>query len=400
MVSTDTDAIMLVPGLFGFDRVTPDLPGFNARATPISYFDQVADRLHDATGIASNRILVHRTLPTGPLAFRVKSLYEHVEQVIEGRAGYDPAQRVHLIGHSTGGLDVRLLVNGKFVWPGGPAGDKRLSLLSRLGSVVSISAPHHGTPIARRCQGAMEMLIPELFLLSALAKYEEQTGVRPSGQAVFAQARLLRAALSAPGRARIIPRPPSSEPEPLSMFLDTVVNDRVLIHELTPYAMARLNATIRGGETTKIRDIVTVAPPPALEAPWHPVRGLQRALYASAFTLTRPAFDERKPFPAFEGWIGAEERRLETDDASDGIVPAWSQVSDGKAAAIVAGDHLDVVGHFASRRFAGVTLFNSGASFDDERFDELWRTVSRFISDKRLGREPSRSIPRPPVPEA
>ncbi len=53
--------------------------------------------------------------------------------------------RVHLVGHSTGGVDVRLLAS-----PGArlPCDDAALAWLPRLASVTTMSTPHYGTPLA------------------------------------------------------------------------------------------------------------------------------------------------------------------------------------------------------------------------------------------------------------
>ena len=39
---------------------------------------------------------------------------------------------------------------------------------------------------------------------------------------------------------------------------------------------------------------------------------------------------------------------------------------DGTAAAILEGDHLDVVGHFDSEKPSGTMVFKAGANFDDD----------------------------------
>jgi hypothetical protein len=53
--------------------------------------------------------------------------------------------------------------------------------------------------------------------------------------------------------------------------------------------------------------------------------------------------------------------------ASDGVVPARSQTLDGKAAGIVVGDHLDVVGSFDGGN--GVNVMRSGANFSGRDFE-------------------------------
>ena len=50
--------------------------------------------------------------------------------------------------------------------------------------------------------------------------------------------------------------------------------------------------------------------------------------------------------------------------------------AEGRAAGIVLGDHLDVIGHYES---VGATFLRSGSHFDDQRFRTLWEQVGRCI---------------------
>ena len=69
MVLHESDAVVLVPGMFGFDA-------FGDGAERISYFDRVVDRLAKQTELERNRFFVHKPAPTGPLWVRVASLYQ------------------------------------------------------------------------------------------------------------------------------------------------------------------------------------------------------------------------------------------------------------------------------------------------------------------------------------
>jgi hypothetical protein len=86
--------------------------------------------------------------------------------------------------------------------------------------------------------------------------------------------------------------------------------------------------------------------------------------------------------PVPEGpWIGAA-RVPVTATSNDGIVPAWSQTLDGRAAGLVLGDHLDVIGHSQA---AGATFMRSGSGFDESRFRALWGAVARKLRDGAPG---------------
>src|SRR5438874_5083011 len=131
------DVVVLVPGLLGFTR----FGGFY-------YF---ADRL-----IAVLRGLLEEplgypvpvvpvmTLPADNLGNRQAELLQNLTGVCGKLAG---VQRLHLIGHSTGGVDAQLLACTKSF--DGHAWDKKANAVrKKIRSVVTISAPHYGTVLA------------------------------------------------------------------------------------------------------------------------------------------------------------------------------------------------------------------------------------------------------------
>ena len=67
---------------------------------------------------------------------------------------------------------------------------------------------------------------------------------------------------------------------------------------------------------------------------------------------------------------------------SRGIVPTLSQVW-AELGGVVVGDHLDVVGQYphahGGERFSG--WMDSGAGFDDARFETLWRSIASRIAE-------------------
>lgn len=381
MRQSHRDTVVLVPGLFGFGR-------FGKPPHAINYFDQVSARITEYTGWPQERIVVHEPPPTGALVWRVRSLYERIRTLIdEGLPSGASAGTIHLVGHSTGGCDIRLLLNEHYNWPDSPTAQERARFIARIGAVVTLSSPLQGTPIARRLRGAMEAGIPALFVLSILGKQGKQVRLRAqfTGAARMvlqtARSQSVNEGLQSLVRATL----PDETVEDVTAFLDKIVVDHELIHDLTVFAMHRLNDTIAGGDRKPLRCYVSAAPAPRptsvlLQAT--PLRALQSALYSFSYANTCP--DPRQhpaetaPFPKGD-WIDDKPPAslgLESEYASDGVVTASSQTVDGTAAGIVLGDHLDVVGHFASRRFNGVTAFRSSAGFDDERFDALWKAIS------------------------
>src|SRR5438876_2878436 len=131
------DVVVLVPGFLGFAR----FGGFY-------YF---ADRL-----IAVLRGLLEEplgypvpvvpvtTLPTDSLRNRQDGLLQNLADTCEKLSG---VERLHLIGHSTGGVDAQLLACTKSF--DGHAWDKKANAVrKKIKSVVTISAPHYGTGLA------------------------------------------------------------------------------------------------------------------------------------------------------------------------------------------------------------------------------------------------------------
>ncbi len=371
-------AILLVPGFLGFTKIGS-----------VSYFDAVKKLLATSSGVA--HVFDRDTLPTGALWHRVAKLHRNVEALLH--AGYAP---IHLIGHSTGGVDVRLLTNDAYLWPGGPSGEAREAMLSAIGRVVTISAPHHGAPIALAARGGLpggdpvrrarehpregggERIAPALAprplraLAAAVAK-----GIWPDSRI----APLLRGAgLSA------------HEARDASRYLASIVADHPLADELTPPAMRVLNEHVAGGRQLPVSSFVTVSPPPSLPGLFRFAAGvpllatpLQRIAYALAYENALPC---GAPLPKGP-WIGPEpDVTAYAERAEDGVVPAASQALKGEdVAGLVYGDHLDVVGHYDGEH-GGETLFDSGADFDDARMKGLWTAIGALVGGVRAQRSP------------
>jgi len=110
--------IVLAHGLFGFERI-----GLG-RLTLASYFRGIPESLR-ADG---NRVLATRVPPIAGVDLRARRLAEQIDAVF-------PGEPVHLIGHSMGGLDARLLAADP-AWSG------------RILSLTTIGTPHLGSSLA------------------------------------------------------------------------------------------------------------------------------------------------------------------------------------------------------------------------------------------------------------
>ncbi len=110
--------LVLAHGLFGFSRI-----GLGP-LTLTSYFRGIPDYLR----AAGNRVLVTRVHPIAGVEFRARRLGDRI------RRAY-PDEPVHIIGHSMGGLDARLLLADPY-WR------------KRVLSLTTIGTPHLGTHLA------------------------------------------------------------------------------------------------------------------------------------------------------------------------------------------------------------------------------------------------------------
>jgi triacylglycerol lipase len=110
--------IVLAHGLFGFNQI-----GLG-RLTLATYFRGIPEWLR----AAGNRVLVPKVPPIAGIEARAKRLGEQI-------AAEFPDEPVHLIGHSMGGLDARMLQSDP-AWSG------------RVLSLTTIGTPHLGSSIA------------------------------------------------------------------------------------------------------------------------------------------------------------------------------------------------------------------------------------------------------------
>ena len=121
--------VLLVPGFFGF-----------ATLGEFAYFAHVRDYLAEALparGVRGEVEVVH-TIPSASLDRRAALLAEDADRLLARAAG-----ALSIVGHSSGGLDARLLVSPEAKLPT-QADVERCARAVR--AVVTVSTPHHGTP--------------------------------------------------------------------------------------------------------------------------------------------------------------------------------------------------------------------------------------------------------------
>lgn len=362
--------IVLVPGLFGFAK----LGGFD-------YFMHVEEALASRfleRGADCEFVLVSSP-PTGSIVRRAEVLMDAIEQSCASDAG-----AIHLLGHSTGGLDVRLLAS--------PSGTPEAPLwLERLRTVTSIATPHYGTPLAyflttlagTRLLEALSLLTyftlraggPPLTVLAPLivsmGRMERALGL--DIKVLERTIDLLHAFLGDEGRAEV------------QEWIGGIRKDQGAIIQLTPESMDIFNAGIEDNPNVRYGCVVTRMPPPGpvrllrdLRSPWGALSALIfSTLYVGA-GRTSKIYPPPNPAPEVRQYLEEALGRTLDDSLNDGLVPTgsmiWGDVLWGGTA-----DHLDILGHFHGDRDSLHTDWMvSGAGFREEDFDEVMDAVADF----------------------
>lgn len=368
--------IYLVPGFFGF-----------ANLGELVYFGHARDFLVGELAARGVDAEVHCVLshPTGSIRTRAADLLA----VLKATAG-DDGGPIHLIGHSTGGLDARLLVT-----PGadlGEGGAELESYVARVRAVVTLSSPHRGTPLASFFGGLFGAKL--LSLLSLFTVYVLRFGRVPLKLMLPLAGQLVRMDRSLGWQdtildqlfAQLLSDFSSERQRELSTFLGQVVADQSLIAQLTPQGMDLFNAGVPDRPGISYGSVVTRARPPS----WRSRMATGLDPYAQATHAIYAFLHGRAAVPGlFPGVSDAHRLELARaygggmlPGASDGIVPTASQPW-GKVLAAVWADHLDVIGHFEgpSHHPPHIDWLISASGFRRPAFEAVWGEVTRFLLD-------------------
>lgn len=371
--------VYLAPGFFGFTSIG----GLN-------YFHRVADALSEGLarrGLDAD-IVECATQPTGSIRRRTIKV---IEDVIDS-GGLD-AEEIHFVGHSTGGLDIRLAVTpGVRLRPGRTEGAE---IAARTRSVISIATPHFGTPLANHFT-----TISGRHLLELAAILATTSGGR---YAVFALSRALKAVHridSWLGREHtfldqwvdnLLGKVTLDRNDPIWEFLREVSEDQGAIIQLTPESMNLFNAAVVDRPGVRYSSLVTVAPPPPFhyEARRFLSAPPQAALAVVFSILYHLAAREHRHYPyphpgknVLDDWEGRLPFRLDAK-ANDGVVPSLSQVY-GRVLDVAVADHLDVVGQFESEA-AYTDWLPSGSKYREAEFMASWDAVAAEIAAASVG---------------
>lgn len=368
--------VYLLPGFFGF-----------ANLGEIVYFGHVRQLLTEQLARLKIPAEVHIVLshPTASIRTRARDLLATLAQTAMEDDG-----PIHLVGHSTGGLDARL-----FVTPGVDLGDvadlpPAEDFARRVRSVVCVSTPNHGTGLATFFSGLFGAKL--LGLLSLFTVYVLRYGRIPLSVGFRLGGALVKMDRSLGWRDTLVDQLfgqllADFSPErraALVTFLGQVSSDQSLVTQLTPEGMDLFNAGMAAREGVRLGSVITQARPPTLRTRiatgLDPYAQVTHNLYA--FLHARAGIRSPKLNPDHRAALEREYGLLPAETASDGIVPTLSQPL-GEVIASVWADHLDVIGHFddPDHHPPHVDWLISSTGFRRAEFVALWEKVVDFMHE-------------------
>jgi len=384
-VTSSVHHLYLSPGMFGF-----------ARLAAYNYFAHVDRELTERFRQAGQSLEVHvvDVLPTASVRRRAGKLAAVVHQTATGSGP------IHLLGHSIGGLDARLVASpSTHLAPDSDA----MAWLPRLRSVTTMNTPHYGTPLASFFATAQGQRA--LYALSAFTFIGLSLGERPLA-ATGALIRILGRGDRTFGiELRLLDKSVDSlvdlvdqagKPE-VRTYLNAIKDDQGAMLQLAPEAMDLMAAGFEDRPGVAYQSTISMSPAPSptkwLRTIGHPWQALSLALYTAIHRITSHCTER---YPCAPLPVSANEPSVETTlaaafkgaqefagvvDGNDGVVPIRSQMW-GTLVWAGFGDHLDVLGHYQdSDREQTPELrhhdwLTSGSSFGAAQFSALMDAVA------------------------
>jgi triacylglycerol lipase len=379
-VATPTHHVLLIPGFFGFGRLGD-----------LSYFSGVREAIESSFKRLGLPVTVTEvpTLPMSSIRFRAARVLETLAAVASQDDG-----PIHLIGHSTGGLDARLAIAPTAALPSTVVFDA----YDRVKTLVTVCAPHYGTPVATYFTRPMGR-----FLIRTIGSYlifMLERGRVPLKLLLRLGYFVVRA--RDPFRKRpgtfddLYDKLLSDLSEPrileLATFLKAVVKDQSLLFQLTPAGCDLLNACTADPKIA-YASVVARATPPSFRNAWRSLRDLYAQIMFPVYAFMHRAArrDELGNPPLTPLQLGQLEQAssiLPVRADSDGVVPTLSQIW-GPVLYFAQADHLDVVGQYGLSTQAARTgdWIPSFSPFGYQQFLELWNRVAEFIAGVNTGDE-------------
>ncbi|HYO93578.1 MAG TPA: hypothetical protein VER33_03655 [Polyangiaceae bacterium] len=378
-----THHVVLVPGFFGFGRFGE-----------LTYFNGVREVLESAFARLGLSVTITEvmTLPTASIRVRAARVVETLARIARATEG-----PIHIIGHSTGGLDSRLAIAPTASLPA----TEEFAAHDRIHSLVTVCCPHFGTPIATFFSSSMGK--PLLRLVARYFIWLLRRGRLPLALALRLGYAIVR--LRDPLRKRrstfdelyekLLNDFSDERRVELINFLDAVSRDQSLLFQLTPAGCDLLNACTADPDVA-YGSVVTRARSPSfkslLGSVWDLYSQIMHPLYAWLYfiaargenLLIPQAADEQSQALA-RAWGSLPSAR-----ANDGVVHTNSQIW-GEIVHVTTADHLDVVGQYGriDALSWAADWIPSYSGFSGAEFEALWNDVAAFITRQALARPAS-----------
>lgn len=367
--------VYFVPGLFGFGRIA----GYD-------YFTHMRQGLEQRFAAAGVELVCEDVPapPTSSLRYRARVLANTVART--ATEGQGP---IHLVGHSTGGLDVRLVLSPQVDVGGNP---DMLRWRSRVVSAVTMNTPHFGTPLAgyfatvsgtRVLYGLSLLTVVSLTLGEpSLAIFSRLLASVGGLDSLFGGDLKLFGRMTE-GVLRFVEREAREE---ITEFLSKIRVDQGAIVQIMPEAMDLFNAVTPNAPSVRYGSVVSGAPPPRSMRFAKRIRSPYAAMTAAVYSTLYQFSSQRarvypyaRPTPHELELFRAAMSYEVNDESNDGIVPTLSMLRDELLFAGEA-DHLDVLGHFHDdlEPPRHVDWINSGSRFTRRRFNAMLDAVAKF----------------------
>jgi pimeloyl-ACP methyl ester carboxylesterase len=356
--------VFLSSGMFGFGR----LGSFD-------YFAHLEAALKQRFAAAGAEVVMHPVtdLPTASIRRRAERL---ADQVTREATGDGP---IHLLGHSTGGIDARLVASPSTT----AIGTDQLAWLPRLRSVTMMNTPHHGTPLAAFFTTTSGQRVLEA--LSLLTWVGLSLGQHPLTAASLVLSVIRKGETKLPFSPQVLSRAIGSlaglvddarSPE-VRPFLAAIKDDQGAMLQLCPESMDLFAASFSDREGVRYGSTVSMAPAPKargwLKTIGHPWQTVSLSLFAALHRITaaipaRYPCTSPHPDPLAEAALVKAFKTPPRREDNDGVVPIRSQLH-GHILWAGLGDHLDVLGHFRAKDHRD--WFTSGSDFSEAEFARL-----------------------------